>query len=206
MPPSGLGALFMYSSCEGDYTCGGCVFSRSPITRSLFYKLPKNCFCPNFLLWRSSWDLLVIYSHYGERHEGMWAYYRPMGAGERSLVPLPGRAIAVWRCWSGWRHPLEGYCANHIQFVDQQAGRLMTYRLAVWSTLTHSSEVRTLTDPVMRCIKVRCLHVIAGEDYRVTATTPAYDLLPAMGPSAGPPSLPHRAYCVCQTAGSSDVQ
>ena len=61
--------------------------------------------------------------------------------------------------------------------------KLRTCGLAVCSTLTHASEAWALTDPLMRCINgfnSRCLHVITGEDYRVTATTPAYNLLLAI--------------------------
>ena len=61
--------------------------------------------------------------------------------------------------------------------------KLRTYSLAVCSTLTHASEAWTLTGPVMRSINgfnSRCLHVITGEDYRVTATTSAYNLLLAI--------------------------
>ena len=57
---------------------------------------------------------------------------------------------------------------------------LWTYRLSVCSTLTHSSEVWTLTAAVSRSINgfnSRCLHVITGQDYRDTATAPQYDLL-----------------------------
>ena len=58
-----------------------------------------------------------------------------------------------------------------------------TLKLAVCSTLTHVLEAWALTDPVMRCINgfnSRCLHLITGEDYSVTATTPAYNLLLAI--------------------------
>ena len=58
--------------------------------------------------------------------------------------------------------------------------KLRTYQLAVCSTLTHASEAWTLTEPVMRSVvngfNSRCLHVITGQDYRVTATAPEYDL------------------------------
>ena len=60
------------------------------------------------------------------------------------------------------------------------AFKLRTYQLAVCSTLTHASEAWTLTEPVMRSVNgfnSRCLHVITGQDYRVTATAPEYNLL-----------------------------
>ena len=63
------------------------------------------------------------------------------------------------------------------------AFKLRTYELAVCSTLTHASEAWTLTEPVMRSVNgfnSRCLHVITGQDYRVTATAPEYDLLRAI--------------------------
>ena len=64
-----------------------------------------------------------------------------------------------------------------------RALKLRTYQLAVCSTLTHSSEAWSLTGPVMRSVNgfnSRCLHVITGQDYRVTATAPEYDLLRAI--------------------------
>ena len=64
-----------------------------------------------------------------------------------------------------------------------RAFKLRTYQLAVCSTLTHASEAWTLTEPVMRsanCFNRRCLHVITGHDYRVTATAREYDLLRAI--------------------------
>ena len=48
-----------------------------------------------------------------------------------------------------------------------------TYHIAACSTLTHASEGWMLTEPVMRSVNgfnSRCLHVITGQDYRVTAT------------------------------------
>ena len=64
-----------------------------------------------------------------------------------------------------------------------RALKLMMYQLAVCSTLTHASEAWTLTEPVMRSVNrfnSRCLHIITGQDYRVTATAPEYDLLLAI--------------------------
>ena len=64
-----------------------------------------------------------------------------------------------------------------------RALKLGTYQLAVCSTLTHASEAWTLTEPVMRSVNgfnSRCLHIITGQDYRVTATVPEYDLLLAI--------------------------
>ena len=51
------------------------------------------------------------------------------------------------------------------------------------STLTHASDAWALTEPVMRSVNgfnSRSLPVITGQDYRVTATAPAYDLLLAI--------------------------
>ena len=51
------------------------------------------------------------------------------------------------------------------------------------STLTHASEAWTLTEPVMRSVNgfnSRCLHIITGQDYGVTATAQEYDLLRAI--------------------------
>ena len=56
-----------------------------------------------------------------------------------------------------------------------RALKLMTYQLAVCSTLTHASEAWTLTGPVMRSVKglnSRCLHAITGQDNRVITTAP----------------------------------
>ena len=53
-----------------------------------------------------------------------------------------------------------------------RALNLRTYQLAVCSTPTHASEAWTLTEPVMRSVNgfnSRCLHIITGQDYRVTA-------------------------------------
>ena len=65
--------------------------------------------------------------------------------------------------------------------------KLMTYQLALCSTLTPASELWMLTGPVMRSVNgfnSRCLHVITCQDYRVTATAQEYDLLRAIRPSA----------------------
>ena len=64
-----------------------------------------------------------------------------------------------------------------------RALKLRTYQLAVCSTLTHASEAWMLTEPVMRSVNgfnSRCVHVITGQDYRVTATYPECDLLLAI--------------------------
>ena len=56
-----------------------------------------------------------------------------------------------------------------------RALKLRTYQLAVCSTLTHASEAWTLTEPVMRSVNgfsSRWLHIITGQDYRVTPTAP----------------------------------
>ncbi len=56
--------------------------------------------------------------------------------------------------------------------------KLRTYQLAVCSMLTRAYEAWTLTEPVMRivnCFNSRCLHVITGQDYRVTVKAPEYD-------------------------------
>ena len=52
--------------------------------------------------------------------------------------------------------------------------------LCVCSTVTHSCEEWSLTKAVSRILKgfnSRCLHAITGEEYRVTAISPAYNLL-----------------------------
>ena len=54
------------------------------------------------------------------------------------------------------------------------------YLACVWSTFTHICEAWTLPDTVTRKINgfnSRCLHAIAGESYRDTATKPVVDLL-----------------------------
>ena len=64
-----------------------------------------------------------------------------------------------------------------------RALKLRTYQIAMSSTLTHASEAWTLTEPVMRSVNgfnSRCLHIITGQDYRVTAGAPEYDLLLAI--------------------------
>ena len=64
-----------------------------------------------------------------------------------------------------------------------RALKLMTYLHVVSSTLTHAYEAWTITEPVMRRVNgsnSRCLHVITGQDYRVTATAPEYALLHAI--------------------------
>ena len=60
--------------------------------------------------------------------------------------------------------------------------KLRLYNLCVCSTLTHSCEAWNLTKAVSRILNgfnSRCLHVslITGEEYRVTAVSPAYNLL-----------------------------
>ena len=57
------------------------------------------------------------------------------------------------------------------------------YKLSVCSTLTHCCTAWALTRNVTRMINgfnSRCLHVITGQDYRDTATTPVYDLVSAV--------------------------
>ena len=64
-----------------------------------------------------------------------------------------------------------------------RALKLRTYQLAVCSMLTRAYEAWTLTEPVMRivnCFNSRCLHVITGQDYRVTVKAPEYDLFRAI--------------------------
>ena len=61
--------------------------------------------------------------------------------------------------------------------LSRAALKLRTYQLAVCSTLTHASEAWKLTEPVMCSVNgfnSRCLHVITGQDNRVTATAPEY--------------------------------
>ena len=61
-----------------------------------------------------------------------------------------------------------------------RATKLRLYRISVCSTLTHSCEAWTLTRTVMHMVNgfnSHCLHVITGEDYRTTATVPAYNLV-----------------------------
>ena len=58
--------------------------------------------------------------------------------------------------------------------------KLRLYNLCVCSTLTHSCEAWNLTKAVSRILNgfnSRSLHVITGEEYRVTAVSPAYNLL-----------------------------
>ena len=64
-----------------------------------------------------------------------------------------------------------------------RATKLRLYRISVCSTLTLSCEAWTLTRTVTRMVNGfnrRCLHVITGEDYRTTATVPAYNLVLAV--------------------------
>ena len=64
-----------------------------------------------------------------------------------------------------------------------RATKLRLYRLSVCSSLTHCCEAWTLTRTVTRMVNgfnSRCLHVITGEEYRVTATEPAYNLVLAV--------------------------
>ena len=64
-----------------------------------------------------------------------------------------------------------------------RATKLRRYRISVCSTLTHSCEAWTITRTVTRMVNgfnSRCLHVITGEDYRTTATVPAYNLVLAV--------------------------
>ena len=64
-----------------------------------------------------------------------------------------------------------------------RATKLRLYRISVCSTLTHSCEAWTPTRTVTRMVNgfnSRCLHVITGEDYRTTATVPAYNLVLAV--------------------------
>ena len=61
--------------------------------------------------------------------------------------------------------------------------KLRLYKLSVCSTLTHCCTAWALTRKVTRMINgfnSRCLHVITGQDYRDTATTPVYDLVLAV--------------------------
>ena len=71
---------------------------------------------------------------------------------------------------------------SHL-WTDRRLSRnlkLRLYNLCVCSTLTHSCEAWNLTKVVSRILNgfnSRCLHVITGEEYRVTAVSPAYNLL-----------------------------
>ena len=61
--------------------------------------------------------------------------------------------------------------------------KLRLYKLSVCSTLTHCCTAWALARKVTRLINgfnSRCLHVITGQDYRDTATTPVYDLVLAV--------------------------
>ena len=61
--------------------------------------------------------------------------------------------------------------------------KLRLYKLFVCSTLTHCCTAWALTRKVTRMINgfnSHCLHVITGQDYRDTATTPVYDLVLAV--------------------------
>ena len=64
-----------------------------------------------------------------------------------------------------------------------RATKLRLYRLSVCSSLTHCCEAWILTRTVTCMVNgfnSRCLHDITGEEYRVTATEPAYNLLLAV--------------------------
>ena len=64
-----------------------------------------------------------------------------------------------------------------------RATKLRLYRLSVCSSLTHCCEALTLTRTVTCMVNgfnSRCLHVITCEEYRVTATEPAYNLVLAV--------------------------
>ena len=71
---------------------------------------------------------------------------------------------------------------SHI-WTDHRLSRnlkLRLYILCVCSTVTHSCEAWSLTKAVSRILNgfnSRCLHIITGEEYRVTAVSPAYNLL-----------------------------
>ena len=58
--------------------------------------------------------------------------------------------------------------------------KLRLYFLCICSTVTLSCEAWNLTKAVSRILNgfnSRCLHVVTGEEYRVTAVSPAYNLL-----------------------------
>ena len=69
---------------------------------------------------------------------------------------------------------------SHLWTDHRLSRNLKLYNLCVGSTLTHSCEAWNLTKAVSRILNgfnSRCLHVITGEEYRVTAVSPAYNLL-----------------------------
>ena len=74
---------------------------------------------------------------------------------------------------------------NHL-WTDHRLSRetkLRLYKLFVCSFLTPCCTAWALTRTVIRMINgfnIRCLHVITGEDYRATATTPVHDLVLAV--------------------------
>ena len=78
------------------------------------------------------------------------------------------------------------FCSLSRLWTDHRLSRetkLRHYKLSVCSSLTHCCTAWALTRQVTRMINgfnSRCLHVITGEDYRVTATTPVYDLVLAV--------------------------
>ena len=58
--------------------------------------------------------------------------------------------------------------------------KLRLYKLSLCSSLTNCCTAWALTRTVTRMVNgfnSRSLHVITGEDYRVTSTTPVYDLV-----------------------------
>ena len=72
------------------------------------------------------------------------------------------------------------HCPTYGRIIAFPATRSLGFNLCVCSTLTHSCEAWNLTKAVSRILNgfnSRCLHVITGEEYRVTAVSPAYNML-----------------------------
>ena len=78
------------------------------------------------------------------------------------------------------------FCSLSHLWTDHRLSRetkLRLYKLSVCSSLAHCCTAWALTRTVISMINgfnCRCLHVITGEDYRATATTPVYDLVLAV--------------------------
>ena len=109
------------------------------------------------------------------------------------LLVVPALGYSKQPPFLGLTFVIAHQCGHHTNYIRRaliwtdhrlsRALKLRTNQFAVCSSLTHPSEAWTLTEPVMRRVNSfnsRCLHIITGQDYRVTATAPEYDLLLAI--------------------------
>ena len=96
---------------------------------------------------------------------------------DSTLLPLPKSSI-TWFGGIFCKVTPSGCCTRGL--IVEHLGRQPTVSGIGADNIAHSSDAWTLSAAVMRSINgfiCLCLHAIAGQDYRRTATSPVFDLL-----------------------------